>query len=478
MNKNKKTMKSLLTISLFLCCLSSIQAQEKQFLTLNQCRNMAIENSEILKIADQTIAKSKNQKIAARSHFFPNISASATGIYNKNQFEKEVILPTKVFDPNQLDIVPNLFLHPLTGKPIIGPNGYPIFKTYAFLPIDLTIYGGIMAGVSAEQALFAGGKIITGNKMADIGKNMAIENKDLQKNKLIYETDQMYYLYLATKEKVKLAKKYKELLSELLKLVENSLETGMIGRNKLLKVKVQYNNATLQMQKAESGLKLASMALCRVIGLDLNTPIAINDSMQHIEFDKKNLSDTSPNVTQRLEYKLMEQQSQLAEKNVKMIRGEYLPTVGISVGYNYFNVFMEGLMKNYDSHGFNALFSVKIPIVNFGERSGKIGVAKAELATQKLQFQQTEKLLTLETEQAKLNLIDAYTRIEMSKEGLKQAKENLRVSTDHYELGMETIVNLLEAQAQWQKTYSEHIDALADFKVKESNYLRIINAFE
>lgn len=473
-----KILKSLLSISLFLCCLSSIQAQEKQILTLKQCRNMAIENSEILKIAEQTIAKSENEKIAARSHFFPNISASATGMYNKNQFEKEVILPTKVFDPNQLDIVPNLFVHPITGKPIIGPNGYPIFKTYAFLPVDLTIYGGIMAGVSAEQALFAGGKIITGNKMADIGKNMAVKNKELQKNKIIYQTDQMYYLYLATKEKVKLAKKYKKLLAELVKLVKNSLETGMVGKNKLLKVQVQYNDARLQMQKAESGLKLSGMALCRIIGLDLNTQISINDSMANVEFDEKSLADTSRNVTQRLEYKLMEQQSQLAEQNVKMIRGEYLPTVGLSVGYNYFNIFMEGLMKNYDSYGFNALFSVKIPIVNFGERSGKIGVAKAELATQQLQFQQTEKLLTLETEQAKLNLIDAYSRVEMSKEALKQAKENLRVSKDNYELGMETIVNLLEAQTHWQKTYSEHIDALADFKVKESNYLRIINGFD
>lgn len=470
-------MKPLLIVSLFLSCLYSVQAQEKQVLTLDQCRNMAVENSEMLKIADQTIAKSENEKIAARSHFFPNISASATGMYNKNQFEKEIILPTKVFDPNQLDIVPNLFIHPITGKPIIGPDGYPIFKTYAFMPLDLTIYGGVMAGVSAEQAVFAGGKIIAGNKMADIGKEMAIENKDLQKNKIIYETDRMYYLYLATKEKVKLAKKYKELLAELVKLVENSLETGMVGKNKLLKVNVQYNNATLQMQKAESGLKLASMALCRVIGLDLKTPIAINDSMNLIEFDEKKLSDTNRNVTQRLEYKLMQKQNLLAEQNLKMTRGEYLPTVGISVGYNYFNIFMEGTMKNYDTHGINALFSIKIPIVNFGERSGKVGVAKAELATQKLQFQQTEKLLILETEQAKLNLIDAYTQIEMSKEALKQAKENLRVSNDNYELGMETLVNLLEAQAQWQKTYSELIDAIADFRVKESDFLRITNAF-
>ena len=48
----------------------------------------------------------------------------------------------------------------------------------------------------------------------------------------------------------------------------------------------------------------------------------------------------------------------------------------------------------------------------------------------------------------------------------------------NYNLGMETIVNLLEAQAQWQKAYSDKIDALTDLKIKESNYLRVTNRFK
>lgn len=80
--------------------------------------------------------------------------------------------------------------------------------------------------------------------------------------------------------------------------------------------------------------------------------------------------------------------------------------------------------------------------------------------------------MKLEVEQAKLNLKDSYTRIEIAQSALKQAEENLRVSTDNYETGMEVITDHLMAQTEWQKAHSELIDAKVDFKLKESAYLK------
>jgi len=88
---------------------------------------------------------------------------------------------------------------------------------------------------------------------------------------------------------------------------------------------------------------------------------------------------------------------------------------------------------------------------------------------------QAQKLLQLENEQARLYLADAASRVEMAREALLQAEENRRVSKDHYELGMETTIDLLEANAQWQKAAGDLTDALTDYKIQESNYLRLTN---
>ena len=60
----------------------------------------------------------------------------------------------------------------------------------------------------------------------------------------------------------------------------------------------------------------------------------------------------------------------------------------------------------------------------------------------------------------------------------EQAKENLRVSEDQYEVGMENLTNLLEAQAQWQQAWSEWVDAKAALKLCESEYLKAIGKLE
>jgi outer membrane protein TolC len=451
-----------------------LNAQNGDFLilTLEKCRSMAGENSEVVKIADETISKANGERTAVQSAWLPNISFSATGMYNKNELKQELILPTKVFDPSTGELVPNIAINPITGEPIIGSDGNPVFNLYAFMPIDITIQGGYMASLSAEQPIYTGGKITTANKMADIGINMANENKSLKKIEVLYEADQMYYMYLSVKEKVVLAKKYRKLLEQLVSMVNDSYQTGMINQNELLKVQVQYNNATLQVQKAENGFELARMSLCRVIGVDFNTSIVINDSINGvINYNKDN---NNANAANRIEYKLLQKQVEIAEQNIKLVRSDYLPNAGLSIGYNYFNLSLQD-MNNYDSHGFNAMASVKIPIISFGERKGKMKVAKADCQIKQYELQQAEKYLQLEIEQVLLNYKDAYTRVEMTQKSLEQARENLRINRDNYNLGMETLVNLLEAQAEWQNAYSNKIDALTDLKIKESNYLRVTN---
>ena len=449
-----------------------LQAQDTLKLSLQDCRKLAIENSEVVKIADQNIAKAQGQRKAAKSAWYPNISASAMGIYSKQEFQEELYLPTAVFNPLTGELVPNVAINPVTGQPIIGPDGNPVFNTYAYLPIDLTIYGGAMAGVSAEQPIYAGGKIIAGNKMAKLGENMATANKELKQAELIFTADQYYYQYLSVKEKVKLAKEYQLLLAELVNIVNNSFEAGMTNRNELLKVQVKYNEASLQVQKAETGLALTQMSLCRIIGLDLYTSLSINDSISSTSFILDSIGGL--NASNRIEYQLMQSQVKMAEQKIKMTRGDYMPTAGVSLGYNFYMASLKD-MDNYDQNGYSAIASLKIPITTFGARKGKMNSAKADYNIKQLEFEQNTKLLQLEIEQARLNYINAFAEVEMTQVSLEQAEENMRISDDNYSLGMETLVNLLEAKAEWQKAYSNKIDALTSYKVHESNLLRVSN---
>ena len=86
--------------------------------------------------------------------------------------------------------------------------------------------------------------------------------------------------------------------------------------------------------------------------------------------------------------------------------------------------------------------------------------------------------MALEVEQARLNLRDARLRLEMAAPAMEQAEENLRVSSDNYEVGLGLLTDLLEAQAQWQNARSEQIEAVADYRLKESAWLKATGALQ
>ncbi len=446
------------------------QAQLPLNLTLDRCRTLALENSTTLKKADETLNKARGEKMAARSAWFPNISATATGVYSHNEISKDLYLPTQVFDPLTGELVPNVAINPLTGEPIMGPDGNPVFASYAYLPLDITLQGGGVAGVKADQPIYAGGRIGAGNKMARLGEEMAQTNRMLQQAEILYKTDQAYYQYLSVKEKVVLANQYLQLLDQLAQVVQNSYETGMTHQNEWLKVQVKRNEAQIGVQEAENGLQLAGMALCQVMGIAVDTPLEINDSLTAGSLPFDSLPELQLN--NRLEARLLNGQVELAEQQVRLVRGNYLPTAGISVGYNYYTLALQDA-DNFSHSGLMALGSVKIPLTTFGEGAGKMKAAKADYQMKQLERDETEALLQLEQKQVQLNYQTACHRVQLSTDALAQAAENRRIRNDRYELGLETLADLLEAQAEWQKAYSDRVDAVTRLKIQESNYRRI-----
>jgi len=463
-----KNLKIYIIISVALLLVLNVQGQE--LISLERCREMAMLKNENMKMADKNIEKAMAEKASVRTMYLPSFSASFMGVYLKDDISIEMYLPTVTPDLATGELVPNIMVNPMTGQPVIGADGNPVFNMYAWLPLEISLKGAYMAGVSVEQALFTGGKIIAGNKMAGIGIEMAKQNKELQQMNALLEADQAYWLYVSVNEKVKLANQAVVLLNSLVERVQDAYEIGMVNQNELLKVQVEYNNATLDLHKAQSGLQLTRMSLCRVCGLDFNTLITATDTV--IKFSNTLLAQFgSEELSQRPEYKLMMHAVDMETENIKVIRADYLPLAGISAGYSRTGG-IEFSGTNFDNNNLNVMASVKIPLFHWGEGKQKIKSAQVSKELKQLELEKNSQLIQLEIEQAKLNLKDAWLRISLSKKGLTQAKENLRLSNDNYELGAELISDVLIAQTQWQKAYSELIDAKTDFKLKETIYLK------
>ena len=254
-------------------------------------------------------------------------------------------------------------------------------------PITVSLKGAFLANITLQQPIFAGGRIVSGNKMAKIGVEMAQENNRLQKSNAIVEADKMYWLYISVKEKVKLAETYSGLLDNLVKMVSDAATTDMISNNDLMKVKVQRDKVKMELQKARSGLELTRMALCKTLGVSYDKQIVPTDTVVQTN---EHIALTPPNALERRpEYQLMQKMIAIKEGEIKLVRGNYLPTIGMAASYAYVGGVKVQGKNTHPQNLSNVMATISIPITNWWEGSQKIKSARvdkniAELEVEKI----------------------------------------------------------------------------------------------
>ena len=286
-------------------------------LNLETCREMALESSKKMSIATKQGEKAEFERKAYRANFLPKLSA--TGLYAYMQKKSSFTidggyLPTFVPGANG-ELVYNLYIDPATKLPVMGKDGLPLAKTYAFMPdieLELGLRGVYSAGAMLEQPIYMGGKIRSAYRMATIGKEMAELNKQYTRAEVITEADEVYWQYVRLVELVTSAQKYKAVVNELVRNLTDAYETGMASRNDLLKAQVKLNEVELMLQKAENGKALAGMNLCRVIGIDLYSSIQVSDSL---------CGEVTPGVLNAGEGLQQRPEYNLLEKDVELKKG-------------------------------------------------------------------------------------------------------------------------------------------------------------
>lgn len=469
-------MRKLLIIVAVLLSVSQSECFAQEIvLNLQKCREMAVENSKKMQVAAEQQKKAGYDWKSYRANFLPKISGSGLYAYMHKKMNYKIdggYLPVyQSSDVGQAIPLNSMQLGP-DGKPVMGPDGLPLFKQYAFLP-DIELALGLRnvysVGVMLEQPVYMGGKVRSAFKMASIGKEMAELNVHSSRAQVLTESDEAYWQYVRVKEQLKSAEKYLEVVSELVKNVTDAIETGMASQNDLLKAQVKQNEAELLVSKANNGVALSRMNLCRVIGVDLYSQVDVNDSL--CAESTLNLLDMGNDITARPEYNLLEKQVELKSKEVALTRADFLPQLGVSASYAY----GDGISLNGESDGvasFAAVASLKIPIYHWGEGRNKVKAVKAEQEMARLQQEELSQMMQLEVAKTRFNVEDAAARVKMTEKSLSQAEENLQVSRNRYEVGMETITNYMEAQAQWQKAWSDAIDARAELRLSETYYLK------
>ncbi len=422
--------RTILWIALGLAVNLSASAQLQ--LSQAECRKMALKNNEEMKIAENSYRQAKLDKEIAFAAYLPELEGSLTGIYRKD-----------------MDL----------------------------MGAELQMRGTYLAGLTLTQPIFTGGKIVASNKLAKIGVDCAEESLRKTEMDIIAEADNAYWTYIAVGEKVKLLEAYQKQLDELHHQITKSVEVQMATQADLLRVDSKRSQILYQLKKAKNGVELCRMSLCSTLGVDIHTTIQATETK--IEITSPQQLESS--ILMRPEYRLLLNQVEAQKQQIKVARADILPTFGISAQYSYYgNLKLAGqaedgtpFKQEYKDGSPMLMASISVPLFRWGK--GMKGIKKAKLNYQnaQLDLQRNERLLNIELQQAIQNVTDGYNLVETANVGMSQAAENLRNMQNSYDVSMCTLTDLLDAQAQWQEAYSNQIEAKTQYKIYESEYMRV-----
>ena len=444
-------MKKQFLLGLFFLLPFSVMA--KEILTLQDCREMALQHNKQMASAVKQTQSARYMQKSMKGNFFPNFSAYANDMYGSMDGSLKIPggnLP--VFIPVRPDL------------------NIPIGAAY-FPGIDLNMKmkNVFMGGVMMEQPLYMGGKIFAAYNMSKLGVQAARLNERLTASEVILETENAYALLVKANEMKKVAATYNSLLKELMKVVESAHKHGLKPKNDVLKVQVKLNESELSIRKAENACRLATMNLCHLIGQPLTSQLEIDSSYPHVALGK---GDDLATINDRPEYAMLDKKVALAKQDVKLQRSELLPKVGVRGSYEYVNGLKVNEQKLFDKGSFSVMVNVTVPLFHFGERYNKVRASKIKLEQARLEQSDLNEKMMLELTQAENNLDEAQLETQLADRSLEQAAENQRVSRSQYEAGLETLSDHLESQALWQQAYATQVDAHFQLYLQYVKYLK------
>ena len=354
---------------------------------------MAIENNKELLISNEEINAAHYKRKAAFTNYLPEISATAG--YMRTQ--KEISLLSK----SQKSTISNMGttvggMIEQTGNalgqlsPDLAQQFGPIFSILGeklgdtFNQVGQSLVDALRTdtrnmyagAITLTQPLYMGGKIRAYNKITQYAEELSRQQHNTGMQEVILSTDQVYWQVVSLANKKKLAEGYVALLQKLNNDVNLMVNEGVATKADGLSVMVKLNEAEMTLTKVEDGLSLSKMLLCQLCGIDLTTPITLEDeAIEDIPLMEGGVvADLESAFANRPEIRSLELAHMMYKQKVNVERADHLPSLAFVGSYLVSNPSVFNSFENKFRGMWNVGVMLQVPIWNWREEIGRAHV--------------------------------------------------------------------------------------------------------
>lgn len=441
-----------------LLLLVGLSATAQQKYSLEQCLDLARQNSHELRTAALEMEAATEQRKEAFTNYFPRISATVMAF----RLFDELVKADGTY-PREIAAISTQFV-PLIGTPFSISEFNRAYSATATL----------------VQPVFHGGQIATGNKLARLQEDVTVLQQQLTEKEVVQKVTECYWQLAQVRYNLSTLEAAEKQVDAVMQQVENFLNAGVTTRNSLLKVRLRQQELSSNRLKLENADHVLRLLLAQQIGIapaeaDKNFDIILEDKPveQPIEAVEGQQS-LSPD--HREELQLLGKAVEAQALQVRMERGKLLPhlAVGLAGYHTGLGGFSENV-KNYFHTRMNngAVFgTLSVPLTDWWGGNYAVKRQKIKLQQAQEKRENARQMLQIDIERAWTNLQEAYKQVQIAQASCDEAAENLRMSTDQYRMSTCTLTDLLDAETLNRKAQNSLAEAKANYQIALADYRR------
>ena len=428
----------------------STQAQEDHYYTLQECIDYALEHNQTYLNADLDYRIADREVQEFISDGLPQVNANLDLTYNikiQTSFIQDFISPA-VYGV-------------LAEEGVIPASEAP---TPEFVPVQFgTKYAGF-ASINVDQMLFDG-SFFVGLEASRTYSELSRKEKIRTEIDIVANVSKAYYMAMVNLERQELIIRNYQRLDTLLQETTALYENGFAEKIDVNRIKVQFNNISVEQQNIAKSVALTKALLKFQMGMSPKEPLELEDQIENLVF--REVPDEvfeDFNYDRRIEMSQLETSQQLVQLDIKNIKMRYLPnidlygtlgaTAGTQTTENFFDVSENWF--DYSAVGVR----MNIPIFDGLRKSYQIQQRK--LKAQQLENEEVllKNNIDVEIQQSATNYQRSVDNLAAQIENMALAEEVYNVARIKYNEGVGSSIEVTNADADFKEAQTNYYIAL------------------
>jgi outer membrane protein TolC len=455
--------KNLIIIFILFVGLSGWTYAQKQntdttvyYFSLEEARAFAAENNYDVINALKDIEIARKQVKETTAIGLPQVGASVA----YNDF---IDIPTQ--------LIPAEFLFP----------GDPAYEGQ-FFPVQFGTKYNIAATATASQLIFSG-EYIVGLQASRVFVDFSEKQYDkivVQLNRSVAES---YYLVLIAERNKSIVDSTLMSLKEIREANQALYENGFIEDTDVDQVDLLISDLEATRFDIDNNLSISRNLLKFTMGLELDNEIVLTDDLDEIlgRLDKEILAQSEFDYRKNIDYRILENQQELAYLDLKRYKSQYLPQLYTFFTYQE-NAYRQqwNFLKSGEDWFKTTLWGVQldIPIFQSGARSAKVSQAKIQLDKLAVADQQLKAGLNIRMNTVRSNFLNSWKIYQNRKKGLDLSYKIYDKTRQKLQEGVSSTIELQQNYNQYLDSESQYVMAIMEMLNYKLELEEMLTEFE